>query len=802
MYKTLLIQQTNTTNHTSNMATPKPQSQVKLPSDGGVWVTDREDISPYVQPKSFLSGTYTPSQGSKDGVVTKPRGSFLRIFNASVSPSSLHDSSPISVAQTSFLRFTHSSRTSPPNTILDVNSQSPHLDLDMPRPRQRLDKGRPKRRPELQSNEQQSAVIPTQAQISGELASQADAPAPAPTGGSVQGVDQPLPTASTPNEQLPAVRGPTQALKPTTRSPPTQLRSSNQRPSNPGRGGNKSACAPAVSLSKKESPRESPRDGWSSAQFPDNSRGIQAIGWAACKPEQDPQPDSWRSVPIVETSRSGETLQHRTFGGDRARGRGRGRGGPGRSANLPASDSRWIKSSDIPTGNEREDVTWDFVSGKESSIISSCWADNGGAVAARRRAVEGQGIELSGWDGDWAPAPIDWDSRPGFRESQSQTLIEKWVSEVSSAREGVTLAIDLEKNKSLDGELAPRYWMPTTTDQDSLKAFWHEILASDEPGPADYGDLDGVKPWWERYKAPAKECQMVQPYAHLWEDAGVDPSENQFEKQARERDLGSENAAVRRKNLERAKIEAKHKKTRRRESRKDSAIAAVIPDGPSSDLKLYIRTAKNEDLGAVCEIFNHYVEFTNCVPETENLTLDAWKSRLSVATENELPFIVAYKRGDVIPPNRKNHGGDSLILPDTLVGFAFAKEYDHLEKKGFYKNTVEMEVYTHNTQAMKGVARCLIDQLLGQIDHQYMPGRGFEFSLDELESTLPPTPRKVQNIIVNVPYEKPERLEWIGRWLTFRFGFQEKGSLAEVGIKNGKSIHLAIFQRPCNLVEQ
>jgi hypothetical protein len=161
---------------------------------------------------------------------------------------------------------------------------------------------------------------------------------------------------------------------------------------------------------------------------------------------------------------------------------------------------------------------------------------------------------------------------------------------------------------------------------------------------------------------------------------------------------------------------------------------------------------------------------------------------------NKLPFLVACQRGEVIKGRRKKHAGDDpLILPDTIVGFATADDYNDI--LGMYRFTAEVEVYVDKEHYMKCIGKCLLDKLMGMLDPEYIERGGYDTEGEELEGVGPS--RLIQNIIVNLPYDadKPTRLEWVGKWLTNWIGFEQAGDLKKVGLKDGKKYaypHVAV----------
>lgn len=186
----------------------------------------------------------------------------------------------------------------------------------------------------------------------------------------------------------------------------------------------------------------------------------------------------------------------------------------------------------------------------------------------------------------------------------------------------------------------------------------------------------------------------------------------------------------------------------------------------------------------VRDIYNHYISYSVCTPEVERRTLVDMEQRYHAIVGNRFPFIVACERGEVIKPRRKKHQGDNIILPDKILGFAYADDYNDMV--GMYRFTAEAEIFVHKDHYMKGIAKCLLDKLTGMLDPEYIERGGYDVEGEELEGIG--HSRIIQNIIINLPYEteKPVRLEWIGKWLTNWIGFNQVGDLPKIGLKDGK----------------
>ena len=229
------------------------------------------------------------------------------------------------------------------------------------------------------------------------------------------------------------------------------------------------------------------------------------------------------------------------------------------------------------------------------------------------------------------------------------------------------------------------------------------------------------------------------------------------------------------------------------------------------DINLYIRSAKPVDVPRIREIYNHYVDNSACTPETERRTNGDIQQRLNDIVANKLPFLVACERGKILKGRAKKNQED-VVLPDKVVGFATADDYNDM--RGMYRFTAEIETFVDKDYYMKCVAKCLLDKLMALLDPNYIERGGYDIEGEELEGAGVGASRIIKNIIVHIPYDNQDRLDWIERWLSNWLDFKKVGNLPKVGNKAGKryvlstnfliirplltkytSVHLAIFQR-------
>ncbi|KAK0264436.1 hypothetical protein B0A54_13872 [Friedmanniomyces endolithicus] len=463
----------------------------------------------------------------------------------------------------------------------------------------------------------------------------------------------------------------------------------------------------------------------------------------------------------------------------------------GRDGRKPPRASKWPTSKELaapkPRKHDKGPMT---VSGWS---IDAAQADLG--VGGIRAPADEIGFKLTDWNGDWAPAPLNWDARPPFTDPSKVAHIERWLREmecdVRPASADTLLSTD---------ELAPRYWVPKSLASQSPTAYFKQLVASNEPAPVDTDDLVGAIPWWKLYQTDTSSKLQPYPPPIL---AGVDPDETPDERLARENDYGADKHLENKKRTESAKKAAKReqkaKKLAKAENGNPTNRSATKRIKPA--LNLYLRSARPTDLDQVRDIYNHYIAFTSCAPETQPLTTLDMQARLDNVKTSGLPLLIACERGGKVPArrSRRNYDGEEedLILPDRVVGFALAQEFGDDGLGGMYRFACEIRVFVKQECYMKGVGKCLVDKLLALLDPGYAEAGGFEVQGEELEGGC--VPRVVQSVVARVPYERPERLEWTGRWLR-SLGFEQVADLPGIGVKDGKGVSLAMFMRKTGAV--
>ncbi|KAF2162185.1 hypothetical protein M409DRAFT_27563 [Zasmidium cellare ATCC 36951] len=426
-----------------------------------------------------------------------------------------------------------------------------------------------------------------------------------------------------------------------------------------------------------------------------------------------------------------------------------------------------------------------------------------------------QGAKLTDWDGGWAPPPVDWEFRSAFRPGQSEEQVQRWLDNSEKALtgtllkreaststtefDGATYAFvkpqDSQEIKQM-GDMIPRYWIPSTFGRQDPQTFWEELVRSNAPEPLDDKDLQGVRPWWELLS----QGQEFLPEVSHPDIAGIDPDESFEERLAREHDQGGHKHVENRRNYLLATKQADREKKERQKQRTKKLLTKQCNSDRARDNKklrprqekLFIRSARPEDFIAIKNILNYHICDNWATSESEEQTTDDIAQRYGELVYSKMPFLVACEKGAVLKGRRhKNRApDDDIVLPDTVLGFAYADDYNDM--KGMYRYTAQIEVYTDNRHYLKGIASCLMDKMLAMLDPDYLERGGYEVRGDELEGKEPK--RLIKNILIHCPFEKPERLEWMTRWMS-SMNFAKVGHLDGIGTKLGRAVGLAIFQR-------
>ncbi|MEV7415486.1 N-acetyltransferase family protein [Streptomyces sp. NPDC089919] len=160
-----------------------------------------------------------------------------------------------------------------------------------------------------------------------------------------------------------------------------------------------------------------------------------------------------------------------------------------------------------------------------------------------------------------------------------------------------------------------------------------------------------------------------------------------------------------------------------------------------------VRPATRADLGAVADIYAHYVHHTVVTFDETPPPPAAWQRRFDDLAGLGLPFLVAEAAGEV-------------------VGYAYAAPW---RTKPAYRHTVENSIYLKPGRTGRGIGAALLAALL-------------------TECAATPA-RQMIAVIADAGTDASLALHR-------RFGFVEQGRLTEVGHKHNRWIDTILMQRP------
>lgn len=106
-----------------------------------------------------------------------------------------------------------------------------------------------------------------------------------------------------------------------------------------------------------------------------------------------------------------------------------------------------------------------------------------------------------------------------------------------------------------------------------------------------------------------------------------------------------------------------------------------------------IRAVKLDDAGAVCRIYNHYVENTIITFEEEPVSVEQMRVRIAEIHANALPWIAYCEAG-------------------AMVGYAYAGKW---KSRSAYRHSVESTVYVEKDRIGQGIGSALYAELLSRL---------------------------------------------------------------------------------------
>lgn len=166
-----------------------------------------------------------------------------------------------------------------------------------------------------------------------------------------------------------------------------------------------------------------------------------------------------------------------------------------------------------------------------------------------------------------------------------------------------------------------------------------------------------------------------------------------------------------------------------------------------SSSELVIRGATSQDLTAMVEIYNYYIQNSVVTFDLDQMNLEDWAAKYKWITELGLPFIVAE------------------TSTKQVIGFAYVAPW---RQKAAFKRTVEDSIYLRPAAIGKRVGTKLLAELLEQAKAAGV--------------------KEVVAVISDKGAESSIALHE-------RFGFKHQGHLGKVGFKFGRWLGTVLMQK-------
>lgn len=392
--------------------------------------------------------------------------------------------------------------------------------------------------------------------------------------------------------------------------------------------------------------------------------------------------------------------------------------------------------------------------------------------------------KLTDWEGNWLPAPVEWEGRGGFSDRNLYDRLEAWINKSEKiSKENMDIS-DPAFVAETNGEIAPRFWIPSTLDAESPQSFWRTYQSR---APAPLSDCDPAEqPWWETYTSATSA--LLPPISVP--EAKLDTVELTYALAIK--DFGSNGAVKKREDAKIARelraAERKRRKAQERNQRAPTEPSVLIDRSLKLKANIYLRPAYPADITQMTDLYNHYVTNTIHCPEFNPRTTQNLADRLADILTNGLPWIVAVDRSK----GTGLHSSWVTHIPEKIVGLAYADDFCH--PGSMYRYTVELDIFVHPEYCHRGIGSCLIDKMLNLMDIEYEARAGYEWTV-KADASGSVGNRVVKTVICQVPYDAGDDTDilWTTKFLR-RFGFKKAGDIQCMGFKCDKIVNVATFQ--------
>ena len=379
---------------------------------------------------------------------------------------------------------------------------------------------------------------------------------------------------------------------------------------------------------------------------------------------------------------------------------------------------------------------------------------------------------LAGWDGDWAPAPVEWDARGQFINNDRRHIrfMENWMDkQVEEALERPFI-VDTSSPGFASGIIPASGTRKQLQDRPDDCIFPRVQLH--------YGPID-----WEAVETLPPNDPYSQTPDRL-KQTSLTSSKVLSKKLSEERRQERENREALRVDYIRSK------------SRREPIPPEYIPKA-----NIYIRPAVRSDLRQITDIYNHYVEHTIHADELEKTDENDWLNRLQSVNEESFAFLVAVAKSAKVPRGRdardrgssradtRNGRGRNGTqrrpgpLPETILGFVYAEDF--AGRNTVYRYTAEIRLYVHPDNYRLGVGKTLMDRMIPSLDQGYISRGATDFIAECKNHYEVGGKREIRKVITHICYRTGEEkeFEWKKKWLEENWEFDHVGTMRNIGVK-------------------
>ena len=146
-------------------------------------------------------------------------------------------------------------------------------------------------------------------------------------------------------------------------------------------------------------------------------------------------------------------------------------------------------------------------------------------------------------------------------------------------------------------------------------------------------------------------------------------------------------------------------------------------------------------------------------------------------------FVAVAKRSQRKKPGAAN-------MSETIAGWTHLEPYS---AGPMHRFSSELALYVHPGYVRQGIGKCLLDQLMEYADTSYHKKGGYEY-INNFEYLKTGALRILKTITVRMHYESDQDADWATSYFG-DYGFKRAGRFYEIGHKNGKVVHVVMFQR-------